>query len=158
MGFKMYVPSIIHPVSLTYQETQIRARYASMRGGVSHLVEDSVDGLESTTGLKLRDATIGRANDTAAKAQDKAGSFAQTVQKRAAELHERASGIANDVQARLSQQDKPTTKVSPDAPEGLLAKKREQSPDRDVRVKVEQAVRDVRDEVAAALGVAKGTW
>jgi hypothetical protein len=40
---------------------------------------------------------------------------------------------------------------------GLLAKTREESPVRDVREKVEKAVEEVRAEVAAALGVAKGT-
>ncbi|KAG8762980.1 hypothetical protein FRC12_008774 [Ceratobasidium sp. 428] len=129
-----------------------RTQYASMRGGVSHLVEDSVDGLESTTGLKLRDATIGRAQDAAASAQDKAGSIAQSIHERAAEFHERAAGVVQDVQSRFAQQEnKSEAKLSPDAPAGLLGKSKE----KDIKEKVEEAVQDVRAEAAAALGVAK---
>ncbi|KAG9096420.1 hypothetical protein FRC07_010936, partial [Ceratobasidium sp. 392] len=131
-----------------------RTQYGSFRGGVSHLVEDSVDGLESTTGLKLRDATIGRAQDTKAAAQDKAGSVAQTIQERAAEFHERAAGVVQDVQSRFAQQEKKSeTKLSPDAPPGLLG----ESKDKGIKEKVEEAVQDVRAEAVAALGVAKGT-
>lgn len=136
----------------------MRAQYASMRGGVSHLVEDSVDGLESTTGLKLRDATIGRAQDTTAAAQDKAGSIAQSVQERAAELHKRAADIAQDVQAAFGQQEKPQAKLSPDAPAGILAKSKvPEDSTKDIKQKVEEVVEDVRTEAATALGVAKGT-
>lgn len=129
-----------------------------MRGGVSHLVEDSVDGLESTTGLKLRDATIGRTQDATAAAQDKAGSIAQSVQERAAELHKRVSGIAHDVQAAFVQHENPEAKLSPDAPAGLLANsKGAEDSTKDIKQKVEEAVQDVRTQTASTLGVAKGT-
>ncbi|KAJ1306253.1 hypothetical protein OPQ81_010957 [Rhizoctonia solani] len=84
---------------------QIRASYNSMRGGVSHIVEGSVDGLESTTGLKLRDATIGRAQQVSEVTQDKASSITQNIQAKTAELQKRATAIAEDVQSRLSQQE-----------------------------------------------------
>ncbi|KAG9080014.1 hypothetical protein FRC06_007182 [Ceratobasidium sp. 370] len=132
----------------------MRAQYTSMRGGVSHLVEDSVDGLESTTGLKLRDATIGRARGSTAAGQNKAESIAQSIQERAAEFHERAAGVVQDVQSKFTQQAKPGAKLSPDAPAGLLAKSKEE---KDIKQKVEEVVQDVRAEAAAALGVAKGT-
>ncbi|KAH7334963.1 apolipo protein O-domain-containing protein [Rhizoctonia solani] len=86
---------------------QIRASYNSMRGGVSHIVEDSVDGLESTTGLKLRDATIGRAQHVSEVAQDKTSSIAQNIQEKTAELQKRAAAIAGDVQSKLAKPKEP---------------------------------------------------
>ncbi|QRV98394.1 Apolipoprotein O [Ceratobasidium sp. AG-Ba] len=124
----------------------MRVQYASLRGGASQIVENSVDGLESTTGLKIRDATIGRAQDASAAAQHKAGSISQNIQERAAEFHDRAAGVVHDVQSRFS-------KSETDGPGGLLAKSKNE---KDIKEKVEEVVRDVRAEAAAALGVAKG--
>ncbi|CUA67120.1 hypothetical protein RSOLAG22IIIB_07198 [Rhizoctonia solani] len=109
---------------------QIRASYNSMRGGVSHIVEDSVDGLESTTGLKLRDATIGRAQHVSEVAQSKTNSISQNIHEKAAELQKRAVAIAEDVQSRISQ------------PESQKPKEPEASLER-VKEKVEEAVNKV---------------
>ncbi|KAG8731676.1 hypothetical protein FRC11_002973 [Ceratobasidium sp. 423] len=84
---------------------QIRASYRSMRGGVSHIVEDSVDGLESTTGLRLRDATIGRAQQVSEVTQDKTSPIVQNIQEKTAEFQKRAAAIAEDVQSRVGQQE-----------------------------------------------------
>ncbi|CAE7224158.1 unnamed protein product [Rhizoctonia solani] len=108
---------------------QIRASYSSMRGGVSHIVEDSVDGLESTTGLKLRDATIGRVQQAAEVAQDKTSSISQNIQEKTAELQKRAAAIAEDVQSRLSQPESQKPKVSPKSkePEAPLERVKEKA-------------------------------
>ncbi|EUC62588.1 apolipoprotein O [Rhizoctonia solani AG-3 Rhs1AP] len=122
---------------------QIRASYNSMRGGVSHIVEDSVDGLESTTGLKLRDATIGRAQQVSEATQDKASSIAHNIQEKTAELQKRAVAIAEDVQSRLGQSES----QKPGAPAGLLAKPKEpEAPLERVKEKVEEAVNKVSND------------
>ncbi|CAE6480631.1 unnamed protein product [Rhizoctonia solani] len=115
---------------------QIRASYNSMRGGVSHIVEDSVDGLESTTGLKLRDATIGRAQHVSEVAQSKTNSISQNIHEKAAELQKRAVAIAEDVQSRISQ------------PESQKPKEPEASLER-VKEKVEEAVNKVSNGSSA---------
>jgi hypothetical protein len=120
-----------------------------MRGGVSHLVEDSVDGLESTTGLKLRDATIGRAHGVAAVTQDKASSIAQNIQERTAEFQKRAAAIAGDVQAKLGPQEQQKSKVSPDAPPGLLTQSKEP----------EASLESIKEKVKEAVtGTSKSAW
>ncbi|KAB5591287.1 hypothetical protein CTheo_5290 [Ceratobasidium theobromae] len=115
---------------------KVRSSYDSMRGGVSHLVEGSVDGIESTTGLKLRDATIGRGQAASAATHDKSSSITQNIQERTAEFQKRAAAIAEDVQAKLSQQEEQKPKVSPDA---------------SVKSKEPEALNDVKEKVEGAL-------
>ncbi|CAE6490780.1 unnamed protein product [Rhizoctonia solani] len=109
---------------------QIRASYNSMRGGVSHIVEDSVDGLESTTGLKLRDATIGRVQQASEATHDKTSSIVQNIQEKTAGFQKRAAAIADDVQSKLIQQEA----QSPQKSEASLER---------VKEKVEDAVSKV---------------
>ncbi|ELU42161.1 ApoO domain-containing protein [Rhizoctonia solani AG-1 IA] len=113
---------------------QIRASYNSMRGGVSHIVEDSVDGLESTTGLKLRDATIGRVQQASEATHDKTSSIVQNIQEKTAGFQKRAAAIADDVQSKLIQQEA----QSPQKSEASLER---------VKEKVEDAVSKVSKEV-----------
>ncbi|CAE6384042.1 unnamed protein product [Rhizoctonia solani] len=112
---------------------QIRASYNSMRGGVSHIVEDSVDGIESTTGLKLRDATIGRAQQASEATQDKTSSIVQNIQEKTAEFQKRAAAIGDDVQSKLSQQANQKSKE----PEASLDR---------VKEKVEEAINKVSND------------
>ncbi|CAE6483472.1 unnamed protein product [Rhizoctonia solani] len=132
---------------------QIRTSYNSMRGGVSHIVEDSVDGLESTTGLKLRDATIGRAQQVSEATQDKASSIAHNIQEKTAELQKRAVAIAEDVQSRLGQSES----KKPGVPAGLPAKPKEpEAPLERVKEKVEEAVNKVSNDPSAPEHLAMG--